>query len=69
MKKQLFIIFFIFFIVFFSIQCKQQEKNYNQTDIKTFNSEYIATGKYFGQTPPDDSAVVFAPGIISTENT
>ena len=25
-------------------------------------------GDYLGQTPPEDSAVVFAPGIVSTDN-
>jgi hypothetical protein len=28
----------------------------------------VLKGDYFGQTPPGDSAVVFAPGIISLEN-
>ena len=34
------------------------------------SQEYISnrTGDYLGQTPPEDSAIIFAPGIISVSN-
>ena len=28
----------------------------------------IMSNKYFGQNPPKDSAIIFAPGIISVSN-
>ncbi len=36
----------------------------------SFSQEFIlqATGDYFGQNPPQDSAIIFAPGIISVAN-
>ena len=35
-----------------------------------FAQEYISnhTGDYLGQTPPKDSAIIFAPGVISVTN-
>lgn len=35
-----------------------------------YSQEFIPnyTGDYFGQTPPKDSAIIFAPGIISVTN-
>lgn len=35
-----------------------------------YSQEYISnyTGDYFGQTPPKDSAIIFAPGVISVTN-
>lgn len=34
--------------------------------ILSVSCAYSQRGPYFGQTPPSDSAVVFAPGIVST---
>jgi len=38
--------------------------------LSLFSQEYISNcnGDYFGQTPPKDSAIIFAPGIISVTN-
>jgi len=38
--------------------------------ISLFSQKYISnhTGNYLGQTPPKDSAIIFAPGIISVTN-
>jgi hypothetical protein len=41
-----------------------------QITISLFSQKYISnhTGDYLGQTPPKDSAIIFAPGIISVSN-
>lgn len=53
MKKNIFLLVF----VLNSFSFAQNPKEF--TDLK---------GDYLGQTPPDDTPVVFAPGIVSTDD-
>jgi hypothetical protein len=56
MKNHLYLIFLIFTLLITSCFSNRRESG---------NSPVIR-GEYFGQTPPGDSARLFAPGIIST---
>lgn len=55
MKKHLYPVFLIIGLIITSCL-----SNHNESD------NLVIRGEYFGQTPPGDSASIFAPGIIST---